>query len=129
MGSPDWEVTVSQRLTCGSESSEPHVRSPHLGIRHWEREPPEHLALKASGARMQELHGAGGNGDPIPERRTQAFIGTGDQGKAEASWESGSDLPAVLGGSPGQTGGDCASLWGKDIAGKGLRNSHQCVFL
>ena len=46
----DWEVTVSRRLTYRSESSEPHVKSPHLRIWHWEKEPPVHLALKASGA-------------------------------------------------------------------------------
>ena len=53
---PDWKVTVSQRLTYRSESSEPHVKFPCLGIWHWEKEPPEHLALKASGACAQELH-------------------------------------------------------------------------
>jgi len=35
-------------------------------------------------AYTQELHRAEGNGDPIPERRTQAFMCTGSQGKAEA---------------------------------------------
>ena len=35
-----------------------------MGIWHGERA-PEHLALKASGACAQELHGTGGNGDPI----------------------------------------------------------------
>ena len=32
----------------------PHVKSPHLGIWNWGKEPPEHLALKASGACEQE---------------------------------------------------------------------------
>ena len=40
---------------------------------------------------------------------------------------SGSDLTAVLGGSPGKTEGDCGSLLGKDIGDKGLGNNHQCV--
>ena len=31
-------------------SSDPRVSSPRLGIWHWEKEPLEHLALKASGA-------------------------------------------------------------------------------
>ena len=48
--STDWKVTGSQRLTCRSESSEPHIKLPRVGIWHWEKEPPEHLALKASGA-------------------------------------------------------------------------------
>ena len=50
---------------------------------------------------------------------------TGAQGKVETSQESGSDLPAIFGGSPGKTGDECGSLWGKDIGGKGLRNNHQ----
>ena len=60
VGSPtDWKVTGSQRLAYRSESSEPHIKLPRVGIWHWEKEPPEHLALKASGACMQELHGTG----------------------------------------------------------------------
>ena len=45
----DWKVTVSQRLTYRSESSGPHIKFLCLGIWHWEKEPPEHLALKAIG--------------------------------------------------------------------------------
>ena len=60
MGSPiDWKLTGSQRLTYRSESSEPHVKLPHMEIWHWEKELPEHLALKASGACVQELLGLG----------------------------------------------------------------------
>ena len=79
----DWKVTVSQRLTYRSESSEPHIKLPHVGIWHWEKEPPEHLALKASGAWVQKLHGTGGNGDPILKRHTQIFTSIGYQGKAK----------------------------------------------
>ena len=50
MGSPtDWKLTGSQRLPYRSESSEPHIKLPRVGIWHWEKEPLEHLALKASG--------------------------------------------------------------------------------
>ena len=85
VGSPtDWKVTGSQRLPYRSESSEPHIKPPSVGIWHWEKEPLEHLALKASGAIVQELHGTGGNGDPILERGTQTFMCTGSQGKAKA---------------------------------------------
>ena len=50
VGSPtDWKVTVSQRLTYGIDSSEPHIKPPRVGIWDWEKEPPEHLALKATG--------------------------------------------------------------------------------
>ena len=92
----DWKVTVSQRLTYRSENSEPHVRCPHLGIWHGEKEFPENLAFKASGACAQELHRIGGNGDPILERHMQAFVYAGSQGKAEAQWESVLNLTAVL---------------------------------
>ena len=34
--------------TYRSESSEPHIKSSHAGIWHWEKEPLEHPALKAS---------------------------------------------------------------------------------
>ena len=79
--STDRKVTGSQRLTYRSESSEPHIKPSHAGIRHWEKEPLEHLALKASGACAQKLHGTGGNGDPILKRHTQTFMCTGPRAK------------------------------------------------
>ena len=101
MGRPtDWTVTVSQRLTYRSESSEPHIKLPCVGIWHWEKEPLEHLPLKATGTCTQELHGTGGNGDPILKRHTQTFMCTGSQGKAKSPRESGSNLTTVLGGHP-----------------------------
>ena len=82
VGSPtDWKLTGSQRLTYRSESSEPHIKLSHVGIWHWEKEPLEHLALKASGACAQELHKTGGNRDPILERCTQAFMCPGHREK------------------------------------------------
>ena len=44
----DWKLTASQRLTYRSESSETRIKFPCVGIWHWEKEPPGHLALKAS---------------------------------------------------------------------------------
>ena len=67
-----------------SESSEAHIKPLCVGIWYWEKEPPEHLALKASGACAQELHGTGGNGDPILKMRTQNFTCTGSQEKAKS---------------------------------------------
>ena len=49
-----WKVIISQRLTHRSESSDFHIKFPCLGIWHWEGEPPEHLALRASGAYAEE---------------------------------------------------------------------------
>ena len=66
----DWKVTVSQRFTYRSESSEPHIKPSCAGTWHWEKEPLEHLALKASGTCAQELHRTEGNGDPILKRCT-----------------------------------------------------------
>ena len=129
VGSPDQKVTVSQRLTYRSECSEAHIRSPCPGIWYWEKESLEYLALRTSGPCVKELHRTRGNRDPILERPTQAFTCAGSQGKAETPQEYASDLTAVLGGSPRETGGDCGLLWGKDIGGKGLGNNHQCELL
>ena len=119
MGSPtDWKLTGSQRLTYRSESSEPHIKLSHVGIWHWEKELLEHLALKASGACMQELHRTGGNGDPILKRHTQTFTCTGSQGKEKSPWESGSNLTAVLGGLPGKTGVNVACCEGRTSEAK-----------
>ena len=75
--STDWKLTGSQRLTYRSESSEPHINLPRVGIWHWKKEPLEHLALKASGAFVQELHGTGENRDPILKRCTRTFTALG----------------------------------------------------
>ena len=61
----DWNVTVSQRLIYRSESSKPHVKSPCLGIWHWEKEPPEHLTLKASGHAWRSSMGLGKTETPF----------------------------------------------------------------
>ena len=71
----------------------------------------------------------GGNGDSDLERCTQTFMCTGSQGKVKPPQEPGSGLTAVLGGSPEKTGGDCGSLWGKDIGDKALGNIPQDAFL
>ena len=50
-----------------------------MGIWQWEKECPEQLALKASGACAQELHRTGGKGDLILKRLTQTFMCTETQ--------------------------------------------------
>ena len=57
--STDRKVTGSQRLTYKSKSSEPHIKLPCLGIWHWEKEPLEHLALKARGLVYRSSTGLG----------------------------------------------------------------------
>ena len=116
--STDWKLIGSQRLTYRSESSDLHVKSPCLGIWHWEKEPLEHLALKASRACAQELHQTGGNGDPILKRRTQTFTCTESQGKAKSPRESGSNLTTFLVGHLGKTGVNGACCEGRILEAK-----------
>ena len=119
MGSPtDWKLTGSQRLTYRRESSEPHIKFSCVGIWHGEKEPLEHLALKASGACAQEFHRTGGNGDPVIKRHTQTFTCTGSQGKAKSPRESGSNRTTVLGGHPGKTGVNVACSEGRTLKAK-----------
>ena len=80
--------------------------------------------MKAIGACEQELHGTGGNGNPILERHTQTYTCTGSLCKAKSPEESGSNLTAVLRGSPWKTGGECGLLQGKGIGTKALGNIH-----
>ena len=89
-----------------------------MGVWLWEKETLEHLALKASGACVQELHGTGGNGDPILKRCTQTFTTTGSQGKAKSPRESGSNLTAVLGGHSEKTGVNVACCEGRTLKAK-----------
>ena len=70
-----------------------------------EERAPRASGIEGQGVYAQELHGGRGrNRDPILGRQTQAFMCTGSQGKAQTPWESGSDLTAGLGESPGKTG-------------------------
>ena len=129
MGSPtDWKVTGSQRLTYRSESFEPHIKPSCVGICNWEKEPPEHLALKASVACVQELHSSGGNGDPILKRHTHFHVHWVPGGSKVSkgiwirpdcnSWRTS-----------WKNRGEWVLLWGKDVVSKALGNIPQCAFL
>ena len=60
--SPNQKIIITtQKFSRRSESSEPHIRIPSLGVWHQEEEPLEHLALKASRACSQEIYRTGGN--------------------------------------------------------------------
>ena len=114
VGQPtNWKIIVSQRFSHWSESSQPHVRLPILRVWNREEEPPEHFALKASVAWVQELHRTGGNRDSTLGGCTQGFTCTGTQGKAVTPQEPGPGLPASPGCSPGEMGVNCGSLWGQ----------------
>ena len=99
-------------------SSEPCIKPSRVAIWHWEKEPLEHLALKASGACAQEIHGTGVNRDPILKRRTWTFTCTGSQGRVRSPWESGSNMTAVLGGPPGKAGVNVAYCRGRTLQAK-----------
>ena len=76
--------------------------TPSPGVWHGEEEPPEHLALKASGAWLQEFHRNGGNRDFTLKVHTQNLTCTGPRAKAVIWQKPGLDLSAGLGGSPGE---------------------------
>ena len=112
----DWKVTILQRLPHRSVSSEPHIMFPSLGS----------LALGGgapieSGAYAQELHRMRGRGRgteiPLLGGCMLGLMCTRSQGKAGTPSESESDLPLVLGRSPGKTRVCCVSLWGQNIGG------------
>ena len=54
------KLTGSHRLTYRSESSESHIKLSLMGIWHWEKEPLEHLALRAVGLVHRSSMGPGG---------------------------------------------------------------------
>ena len=54
-----------------SECSEPHIRLSSSGVLHWKDKPPEHLALKTSGAYFWTSKRAVGNRDSILKGHTQ----------------------------------------------------------
>ena len=78
-----WRIIMLQKFSHMSESSEPRARLPSPGVRHGEEEPPEHLALKSSGAWLQEPLRTGGKRDSMLGGQKQR-------------------LPAGLGGFPGE---------------------------
>ena len=79
--STDRKVTGSQRLTYKSESSEPHIRSLCLGIWHWEKEPLEHLALKARGLVHRSSMGLGEMETPFLKRAHMFSCAQGPRAK------------------------------------------------
>ena len=76
----NWKIITLQRFSHRSESTWPHLRLPSLGVWHW---PPEHLALKANRAWLQELHKSEGNRNSIPADHIQGLMHTGTQGEKQ----------------------------------------------
>ena len=78
----NWKKIISQRFSHMSGSSEPHIRLHPGSLALGEEEPPEHLALKASIAQVQELHRTRRNRHSTLGGGTQGFMCTGTHGKA-----------------------------------------------
>ena len=73
---------MSQMFSHRSESSELHVRLPSLRVWHQEEKPTEHLAMKTSWTRVQELQRTGRNRDFTLGGHKQGFTCTGTKHKA-----------------------------------------------
>ena len=67
----NWRIIILQKFSYRSESS---------GV--WEEEDPEHLALKARGAWLQEPHSAGGKQTPLLEGAQKILHSPGPRAKA-----------------------------------------------
>ena len=79
----NWKILILQSFSHRSDSSNPHVRLPRLGVWHQEEEHPKHLALKAVRPWWQELHGTGGKRSTFFGGHTQVLISTRIQGKKQ----------------------------------------------
>ena len=89
----NWKVIISQRFSHRSESFEPQVRLPSLGMWHWEEEPPEHLALKASGLECRHSTGLGETETPLLEGTHEVSHALGPRTK---QWHHRSMVQAYL---------------------------------
>ena len=81
----DWQTAEwlqLQRFPPRSKGSKPHIGLPSLGILHQEDEPPECLALKASGAYFPESQRAVGNRDSTLKGDIQILICSGVEGRS-----------------------------------------------
>ena len=78
--------------------------SPHLQIWHWEKEPPEHLEMKASGACTQELHGTWGNRYLILKRQHRFSCALGPRAKQKLHGNLGQTYLQFLEGLLGKQG-------------------------
>ena len=116
----NWRTIISQKFSHRSESSELHVRLPSLGVWHWEEDCPEHLALKASGAWVQELHRTRGNRDSIHWRAHTISCVHQDPGRKQWLHRSlGQTNLLVSQGLLGRQGAAVAHCGDKDTGGRG----------
>ena len=90
--STDWKLTGSQRLTYSSESTEPHIKLSRVGIWHGEKEPLEHLALKASGLVHRSSMGLGEMETPFVKGTPRLSHALGPRAKQSLQRNLGQNL-------------------------------------
>ena len=98
---------TGEELQCrgsptGVKVLNPTSGSPAGGVWHQEEEPPEHWALKTSGAELQEPHRTEGKLRLHSWNLHQVSLAPGPWAKAVILWEPGPDLRGALGGSLGE---------------------------
>lgn len=93
------EKIMSQKFCKRSESTEPHVKFPSLGIWHQKEESLEHLVLKGSGLVCSSSTGLGKIETPILKGAHNVLCALGSRAKAVTSQEPWPDILASLGGS------------------------------
>ena len=120
----NWKIIMLQKFPHWSESSEPHIRLSSL--REWKEElpappsPPPTLPHPRTWL-WRTVEFGHRNYTGLGEKQTLPFEGEYNVScppisrgkKAVTSWESQTDLPAGIGGSPAEVGGGCGSLWGQ----------------
>ena len=110
------KIIILQRFSHRSERSETHVRLPSLGgggVWHQEEEPPEHLALKVSGAWVGAPQDWGKQTEiPLLEGVHKLSCALGPRAKQWLHKSLGQTYLGVLGGSPCEAGVGCGSLRG-----------------
>lgn len=108
----NWKIIVLQKFPHWSESPEPHIRLPSL------REAGG-AAVKDSGVWSQELHRTGGeNKRYILRVNTKSQAHPYPEEQSRDPWESGTDLPAGVGGSHAEGGGGWLTVGDKDAGSR-----------
>lgn len=79
------EKIMSQKFCKRSESTEPHVKFPSLGIWHQKEESLEHLVLKGSGLVCSSSTGLGKIETPILKGAHNVLCALGSRAKAVTS--------------------------------------------
>ena len=105
------KIIVLQKFPHWSESPEPHIRLPSL------REAGG-AAVKDSGLVTGVTQDSGGNKLHLLRVNTESQAHQHPEEQSRGPWESGTDLPAGIGGSHAEGGGAVAHCGDKDIGSR-----------